>query len=310
MPQVPQIEVVTPALTTLGEGPIWDVNEARLYWIDVYGGTIFRSTADGQEIRMTMFPGHLTSLALRAGGGAVVTSGTRIHFVDLESGDNEVVFDAAAGPGLSFNDGKVDRQGRFVTGIADGGLMEPSAAELVDAIDLPGRLYRLDNDRKGHQMADGIGVTNGPCFSPDGTTLYCGDSWPRRIYAFDYDAITGQATNRRTVCEFDRDTAPGANAVPDGATVDREGYIWVAVFSGGEVRRYAPDGTLDRRVSMPFTSPTSVAFGGPDLDVLFVTSMGDANYPGHVLPAGPLAGTILGVHGLGTQGVPETRFAG
>jgi sugar lactone lactonase YvrE len=301
----PQIYVLTAALSTLGEGAIWDVDEQRLYWIDVFEGTIFRCTAEGGEIRVWKFPKHLTSLALRSGGGAIITSGRRLHLFDFETGDIDAVIDVDTGSASGFNDGKVDRQGRFVTGTVNSELMGDNAPDPSEGFEPGGHLFRVDPDLAVHPIADGIGLTNGPCFSPDGATLYCNDSWARRIYSYDYDTATGAATNRRTLATVD-----GPLVQPDGATVDEQGYIWVAVFCGGEIRRYAPDGTLDRRVAVPVGSPVSVTFGGADLDTLFVTSIGNADLPGHVTPAGPLAGSILAVRGLGVRGVPEIRFAG
>jgi sugar lactone lactonase YvrE len=289
----------------MGESPLWDVAEQRLYWIDVMEGNVFKSTPDGRDLQASQFPGHVTSIALRASGGLVVTSGTGLYLFDRRSTDIELLFDADTGPGFSFNDGKVDRQGRFVTGLVDQSLVEPSAFERVDRVEPQGRLYRLDGDLRVTALGQPIGITNGPCFSPDGAILYCNDSWARRIYAFDYDVMSGDATNRRMFASF-----AGGSALPDGATVDEEGFLWVAAFSGGEVRRYAPDGTLDRRIAMPVESPTSVAFGGAELDVLFVTSHGSAHVAGHTSAASPLAGSVFAVRGLGVRGVAETRFCG
>jgi sugar lactone lactonase YvrE len=255
-------------------------------------------------------PGRPSSLALRAGGtGAVVTSGPRIAFLDLVTTELEVVFDAPV-ERAGFNDGKVDRQGRFVTGLADHDLMDPAAFDQVGTTEPRGRLYRVDGDRTTHDLGHPVGMSNGPCFSPDGTTMYWGDSWSRVVHAFDYDPATGDASNARVLVQFHDDTLPGVTAVPDGATVDADGGIWVAACYGGEVRRYAPDGTLDRRVPLPVVSPTSVAFGGPDLDVLFVTSIGDADLPGGLHHPSPLGGTVLAVRGLGVGGIAEVRFAG
>ena len=117
-------------------------------------------------------------------------------------------------------------------------------------------------------------------------------------------------SNARFLARFHYDSTPGVTAVPDGATVDEEGGIWIAACYGSEIRRYASDGTLDRRLALPVVSPTAVAFGGPDIDVLFVTSIGDVTLPGDLHRPGPLAGTVLAVHGLGVRGVPEVRFAG
>ena len=259
---------------------------------------------------MWSLPCRPSSFALRAAGdGAIITSGSRISFFDLETTQLEVEFEADV-ERAGFNDGKVDRQGRFVTGLADHDLMEPAAFDRVGTTEPRGRLYRVDGDRTTHDLGQRVGMSNGPCFSPDGTTLYWGDSWSRVVHAFDYEPATGQTTNPRVLVHFHGDSPLGVTAVPDGATVDAEGGIWVAACYGSEIRRYAPDGTLDRRLPVPVVSPTSVAFGGPDLDTLFVTSIGDAKLPGGLHRAGPLAGTILAVHGLGVRGVAEVRFAG
>lgn len=300
-----EIQILTDAITTLGENPLWDPVAHRLHWIDVFEGVVFRSTPDGGELTVWRFPSRLiTSFALRADGGAVVTAGSALHLFDLGTGEAQAVFEVDGDPLVSFNDGKVDRQGRFVTGTVDGSLFREGASDLVGRIEPPGRLYRLDTDLTAVPLADGIGATNGPCFSTDGSTLYCGDSWARCIYAFDYDVGNGAATNRRVFTTFEED------AVPDGATVDEDDFLWVAAFSGAEVRRYAPDGTLDRRVPMPVQCPTSVAFGGPDLDVLFVTSQGRGAFADVAGQTGPLAGRVFAVHGLGVRGVPERRFDG
>jgi sugar lactone lactonase YvrE len=296
-----EIQLVTASLTTLGESPIWDVEEERLYWVDVMEGNVLSSTSDGRQITVTQFPGHVTSVALRAGGGAVVTSGNRIYLFDLETRETELLFDSGHGPGFSFNDGKVDRRGRFVSGLVDQSLVAPGASP--SAPDPAGRLYRLDHDLTVQPIAEGIAITNGPCFSPDGSTLYCNDSWACCVYSFDYDVDTGAASNRGVLTDFD-----GGVAVPDGATVDTDGCLWIAAFRGAEIRRYAPDGTLERRIPTPVASPTSVAFGGPSLDVLFVTSQGSAQVPGHPSQSGPLAGSLLAIHGLGARGIAEKRF--
>jgi sugar lactone lactonase YvrE len=247
----------------------------------------------------------VTSLALRNGNGVVITSGDRIYSFDPISCESELIFDSGYGQGFSFNDAVADRQGRLLTGIVDKALVEPAASELVDKIEPQGGLYRIDADRSVTHLGGSIGVFNGPCFSPDGTTMFCNDSWARRIYAFDYDVTSGTPTNRRTFASF-----PAAGARPDGATVDEEGCLWTAAFEGGEIHRYRPDGTLDQRIQMPVESPTSVAFGGANMDLLFVTSHGRAHVSGTTTSSTPLAGCLFALTGLGVRGIPEQRFRG
>jgi sugar lactone lactonase YvrE len=289
------VQVIADPKMTMGEGPLWDVDQQRLYWIDVFRATVYRCALDGGDLRNWAFPGKtLSSLALRRQGGTIVTSGGGVYLFDLASRDTELVFDAGLGPGYGFNDGTVDRNGRFITGMADGALIKALTSGRGELPSPSGHLYRIDPDLSVHVIGDPIGVTNGPCFAPDGTTFYCNDSGLRRIYAWDYDPITGKTADRRVVTEF-----TGDQAIPDGATVDAEGCLWVAAYHGGEVRRYAPDGTLDRRVPVPASSPTSVTFAGPELDVLVVTSRG-----GEAVDDG----RITALHGLGVHGLPGETF--
>lgn len=306
----PEVSLMTEARATIGENPLWDASEERLYWIDVAEGIIFRSTADGRELRRRRFPGgSLSSLALRRSTGAIVSSGRSICLYDFAGGDTETIFEVDVEPGIGFNDGKVDRQGRFVTGLVDGTQLQTVPGVTDGGSERSAALYRVDGDLQVAPLADDFIVSNGPCFSPDGTTLYWNDSWALRGYAFDYDPFLGQATNRRPLFDF-TDREAEVQPLPDGATVDEEGGLWIAALYAGEIRRYTPDGTLDRVVPLPLMKPLGVAFGGPEMDVLFVTTMGDAHFPGDTLSTDPLDGSLLAVHGLGVRGIPERRFAG
>lgn len=302
---MPEIRVLTPALALLGENPIWDVETQRLYWLDVFGRAIFRCTADGRELTVWNSQ-QMSGLALRSGGGAVAVAGRQVLLYDIQAGSGEVVFEGE----LPFNDCKIDRQGRLVTGTVAPEFADPAHPVSAGAAAPGAGLYRLDTDLTMHLFGDGVAVSNGPTFSPDGTRLYWSDSGTRQVYKWDYDSDAGSATNRTVHGDFNADTPAGSAAVPDGATVDAEGCRWVACFLAGEVRRYTPGGTLDFRLSLPVNNPTSVAFGGPDLDVLFITSLSMNDFPGNPHQSGPLDGTLLAVHGLGCVGLPELRFAG
>ncbi len=168
-----------------------------------------------------------------------------------------------------------------------------------------GALYRLDPDLSVHKLEEGIVVSNGPCWSPDGKTFYFSDTWSNEISAYDYDLATGGISNKRCFASF----APLGDGVPDGATVDSEGCVWSAAVYGGKLYRFAPDGTLERQIDMPVKKVTSMNFGGPNLDVLYVTSMAKPplpRFPGD----GVLRGALFAIYDLGIQGVPEPRFAG
>lgn len=289
-----KIEVLVDCKTTLGEGPLWDVDEQRLYWIDSFDGRVFRCTADGGEVRAWDVPEKIGSMALRRSGGAVVSLANGFHFLDFKTGDVELIHDPE--PGLDknrINDGKVDKRGRFVAGSMD--TMEDGPN---------GALYRLDPDLTVTKLDEGIIVSNGPCWSPDGRTFYFADSWSNAISAYDYDLETGSVSNKRVFAAFN---FPGG--APDGATVDEEGCVWSAVVYAGKLVRFTPDGELERVIDMPVRKVTSVMFGGPDLDVLYVTSMAKPplpRFPGD----GVLRGALFAITGLGIRGVPEPRFAG
>ena len=290
-----RIEVLVDVKTILGEGPLWDVAEQRLYWIDSFGCNVFRATADGREVRAWDVPAKIGSMALRQRGGAVLSLQTGFHFLDFATGDCSLIVDPEPDmPTTRLNDGKVDKRGRFVAGSMDTMEHGPN-----------GSLYRLDPDLSLHKLDQGIVVSSGPCWSPDGKTFYFADSWSGEIWAYDYDLDTGNVANRRT---FARINTPGGGAA-DGSTVDAEGFLWNAQVYDGRLVRYAPDGTVDRTIEMPVKKVTSVMFGGPDLDVLFVTSMAKPPLP-RFPSDGVLRGSLFAIYGLGVRGLPEPRFAG
>jgi sugar lactone lactonase YvrE len=168
-----------------------------------------------------------------------------------------------------------------------------------------GTLFRLDPDLSVHRLDTGFAISNGPCWSPDGSTFYFSDTFSGEIWAYDYDLETGGIANRRTFTQagFTPTTAT------DGSTVDAEGFLWNAQVYAGKLCRYAPDGSLDRVIEMPVKKVTSVNFGGPDMDTLFVTSMAKPplpRYPGDNV----MRGSLFAIHGLGVTGLAEPRFGG
>ncbi|UHD44607.1 SMP-30/gluconolactonase/LRE family protein [Aureimonas altamirensis] len=289
-----RIEVLLDVKTTLGEGPLWDAEQERLYFIDSFDGRVFRTTVDGGEIRAWDVPGKIGSMALRKDGeGAIVSLQQGFHALDFKSGDCDLIHDPEPDrPANRINDGKVDRRGRFFAGSMD--TMEEGPF---------GALYRLDPDFSVHTIDTDIICSNGPCFSPDDRTFYFADTWTGEIWAYDYDIETGTASNRRTFARVD--TSKGGAA--DGSTVDAEGCLWNALVYDGRLVRYTPDGAVDRIVDMPVKKVTSVMFGGPNLDILFVTSMAKPplpRFPGD----GVQRGSLFALHDLGVRGLPEPRF--
>jgi sugar lactone lactonase YvrE len=191
-----------------------------------------------------------------------------------------------------MNDGKVDRQGRFVTGSMDFEESEPV-----------GKLFRLDPDLSVHTLDTGIICSNGPCWSPDGRTFYFTDTGRKLIWAYDYDTATGDVRSRRVFTSF-----ADQRGLPDGATVDSEGFVWSCEVYSGRLIRFDPRGVVDRIVGLPVNSTTSLIFGGPDLDIAYVTSM--ARPHGYRYHHEREAGFVFAIHGLGVRGIEEPRFRG
>jgi sugar lactone lactonase YvrE len=285
-------EVVLEAGATLGEGPLWCPREQALYWVDSLAPAIHRFVPVSGAIASWEMPATIGSIVLRQGGGALAALADGYAFVDLESGAVTALGDPEAETAATrFNDGKCDRRGRFWAGTMD-----------IDQRAPLGALYRLDPNVSWHRLAEGVTVSNGLGWSPDDRTMYHVDSPSRRIFAYDFDVDVGAVANRRVFAEV-----PEGRGFPDGLTVDAEGFVWCAIWLGGRVERYAPDGRLDGTVELPVKRVTSCAFGGLKLDLLYVTT---ARWRGPARPPHePPAGHLFAVE-TGAKGLPEPRFAG
>jgi sugar lactone lactonase YvrE len=276
---------------SVGEGPVWDVAEQAMYYIDILEKKVLRWHPASGATREWAVPDMIGSMALREGGGAIVALVDGIHALDLGSGAvTPLALLEPANPAIQLADGKVDRAGRFVCGTS-----HRKAAEPV------GGLYSLDNGVL-RQLDSGLTLGNGPCWSPDNTTLYHADSMAHLIYAYDYDLATGAASNRR---EFFNTSAWGP--IPDGATVDANGDLWVAICEGGVVLCLSPAGEVKREIAMPTRLPASCMFFGPNLDRLFVPSI-DPSFLGREPAEGD--GWNYIIDGLGVAGLPEPRYHG
>lgn len=278
----------------LGEGPVWDIAEQAQFFLDIGKNRIHRySSADGGLMSWDT-PRGPGAMALRREGGAIVAMKDRVETLDFATGlYSPIAVAETQHPDALFNDGKVDRQGRFILG---------SCSTRRDDATPIGGIYRLDPDRSLHWLTGDIKSSNSPCFSPDGGTLYFSDSHRHTIFAFDYDIATGNIGPRRIFAQ----TAE-LGGMPDGATVDGEGLVWVAIIGGAKIAAFGPNGKLERTVDLPVALPGSVMFGGEALDRLFVPTI-DPLYFGNRTHDG--AGYLYVVDGLGARGLPEQRFAG
>jgi sugar lactone lactonase YvrE len=286
-------ELVVDARASLGEGPVWDDREGCLWWVDILGETVHRTDpASGREdvLPIGRMPG---AVGLRDSGGLVAAVRDGFGALDTATGRFEILVPVdAADPSMRMNDGKVDPAGRFWAGTTD-----------MDHRPGLGTLYRLDPDLRVSPMLHEVTISNGLDWSLDGRTMYFIDTPLRRVDAFAFDATEGTITDRRAAVAI-RD---GAGS-PDGMTLDAQGYLWVALWGGWGVERYAPDGRLDMRIEVPAEQASSCTFGGPDLDVLFITTA-RKGFPAAGRPDQPQAGGLFACQ-PGPRGRPAFRFAG
>lgn len=298
-----EIRLLVDCKNHLGEGPLWDVEEQRLYWIDSSAAEIWSCREDGSDVQIYYVPSHIGSMALREKGGAVLALANGFSLYDFRTQRLTHIGDPESDePENRLNDGKVDRRGRFIAGYMSYDHDRQDANKGQRPV-RNSALYRLDTDLTIHRLDSGIKCSNGPCWSPDDKTLYFCDSYDDLMFAYDYDIETGNVSNKRTFAS--NAEYPGTF---DGSTVDSEGYIWNAHVFGGRIIRYAPDGTIDREIKFPVRNLTSVMFGGKNLDILYVTSMGR---PMKGVPQKEAnAGGVFAVYGLGVTGIPEPRFLG
>lgn len=280
----------------VGEGPVWDVAEQALYYIDIVARKVFRWDPANGDHRGWDVPDMIGSMALRGSGpapsGAIVALVNGIHTLDFATGAVEpfALLDPA-NPEVQLADGKVDRRGRFLFGTSHRAMKKPA-----------GGLYVLDTNGTLRQIDGDIHLGNGPCWSPDDRTLYHADSLRHLIYAYDYDIDTGTVSNRRPF--FD---SSSYGPIPDGATVDVDGNIWVAICEGGVVLCLSPAGKVLREIAFPTRIPASCMFMGPALDQLFVPTI-DPSFLGREATADDGANFLI--TGLGVTGLPEPRYGG
>lgn len=288
---VSAIRLVADVKAQLGEGPLWVARDAALYWVDIKGYRILK--LDDSGIREWSTKVRVGSLAMRATGGFVAGTDAGLATVEL---DEEARFTSIDSPEADipqnrFNDGKVDRQGRFWAGTMD----DTERASL-------GALYRIDADLRWTTQDEGYAVTNGPAFNRAGDVMYHSDSGRRTVYRFSV-AADGTLGERQMFAHF-----TGAEGYPDGMTVDAEDCLWIAFWDGWAVRRFSPAGEQLDMIEVPVQRPTSVAFGGSALDRLYITSA-RIGLDAAALAAQPSAGGLFMCE-PGVAGIPETPFAG
>ncbi|MEX8518675.1 MAG: SMP-30/gluconolactonase/LRE family protein [Leptothrix sp. (in: b-proteobacteria)] len=292
------MERLIPAhLDAVGESPLWSVLEQALYWVDIEGRALHRWQIVNGRFSTWRMPERLACIALHGDGGLVAGMDSGLFHLrpglgqDSQLGIQPLVTIEHPHTGMRCNDGRCDRQGRFWVGtmVRDMALAEPA-----------GVLHRFDRAGLSAPLQRGLITPNGLAFSPDGRTAYLSDSHPsmQRIWTFELHDDGSLGARRLFV---DMRALPGR---PDGAAIDTDGGYWICANDAGLVHRFTPDGRLDRSITVPTSKPSMCSFGGPDLDLLFITTIRPAAAQGDDIALG---GAVF-VTRPGVRGLAETPF--
>lgn len=278
------IEMVADHRCQCGEGPLWHPGEQRLYWCDIEPGQLFRYDPDAGETELVYEGESIGGFTIEADGSLLLfqEAGT---VRNLRDDRIETVLESIpAERGTRFNDVIADPSGRVLAGT-------------MPTNERGGRLYRVETDMSYTVLLDDVAVPNGLGFTLENDQLYFTESDASTIHRYEYDVAAGTLGDHETF--VDRRSEDG---VPDGMTVDSAGFVWSALWNGQSVVRYAPDGTVDRTVELPAERVTSVTFGDPDFDALYVTTAGGDNRD----EEGPGAGALFRLE-TDVPGRPEYR---
>ncbi len=287
------IEPIVQDNNQCGEAPTWDAANRRVLWTDNMTDMTYQYALDiGQ--RKVLTKGVVASgIALNRPGGLILGGPTGLHV--WRDGNWRTLAAKYGDEQLVINDLIADPQGRVYAGTLYWG---------ANGMEKTGRLYLISPDGSIRVVEEGVELSNGLGFSLDNKTLYFTDSTVRRIYAYDVNSATGDLSNRRVFVQV-----PGDEGIPDGMTVDAEGYVWSAQWYGSQIVRYDPDGKVERRLAMPVKQVSSVIFGGDDLTDLYVTTAGhswEGPYapPGYDFKASNIGGALYRIR-TDVQGRPE-----
>lgn len=293
-------ELIYDARAALGEGPVWDERKQRLYWVDITGRSIHYAEPESGKRETLSMPSYVGAIALTESGRrllCVLQDG--FYFVHPDTKEVDRIGDPVLRSGqMRFNDGKCDPAGRMLAGTLS--LLEGKLS--LSEGEGEACLYRLDPDGRVVTLLEGVTLSNGMGWSPNGGTLYYIDTPTMRVDAFDYDAARGELGNRRHVIRI-----PDGEGVPDGMTVDAEGMVWVAHWGGARITRWNPEtGAQLAAVPVPAAHTTSLCFGGPSYRELYVTTA-RSGMKEEQLERQPHAGGVFRVK-PGVAGMPTRRF--
>ncbi len=276
-----------------GEGIFWNPIDQRVWWTDIHGQHLHWYEPESGKHGSVSMPDRVCCFAPRKNGGLIVAFADRVSFFDFEKGETGKLCDFEPdNQDTRLNDGRTDRSGRLIAG----GMNEATGAKNSSVIS-------IDEHGNVQTIIENVSCANSTCFSPDGSTMYFADTPEKTIRAYSYDTKTGAIGDMYIHCNMSSE--PG---LPDGSCVDAEGGVWNAEWEGHRVVRIAPDGSIDRIVEIPVLKPTCCAFGGKDLDTLFITTSRLMSTD-EQLEAEPDSGGLFAIK-PGFRGLLDTAYAG
>lgn len=286
------VECAVPSSAFLAEGPHWIKGSRSLLWVDILSPSVNLSNLATGGTRSTPLVELVGVVVPRSKGGFIAATQSGFRVLDLHSGELSPLATPMDMAGRRFNDGKCDAAGRLWAGTL-----------AIDASPDQGALYRLDTDGALEEIENGFHICNGLGWSPDSRRFYLADSGRRQIYVYEYDLATGTLSNKLVFATFS-----DSEGMPDGLAIDAEGHIWCAMWDGWAIKRFAPDGRLDRTIGLPVPRPTSCSFGGQDMKTLYVTTA-RIRLSATQLAAAPLSGSILALQ-VEIAGAPVGEYGG
>lgn len=282
---------------TLGECILWDAHTQSAWWTDIHESRLYRYALAGKQLQVMELPGRLCSFGFIDGDSRLVCAFAEgFALYDPATGERQWLYRPEAGySGTRFNDGRVDRQGRFWSGT----MVESENATDAGGQPVKGSLYWVSPSANGRAL-QGIGISNSLCWSRDGGIVYFADSPTAEIRAWDFAAASAAFSNERVLAR----TPEGSS--PDGSVIDAQDCLWNAHWGGGKVVRFSPQGDVMTEIGLPVSQPTCVCFGGPGLDLLFVTTARE-HLDDAALARQPAAGNVF-IYRTAFKGLPENRY--
>jgi sugar lactone lactonase YvrE len=278
----------------LGEGPVWNEETQTIFWLDITQNLIHSYNINQQKHSSFNVGEMVGSIAFREKGGLIAGLQNGIAFIDIENKKIEHIINPQNDPAIRFNDGKCDAAGRFWVGTM-----------ALSEEDNKGNLFVVETDLSVKKKIENVSISNGIAWNRDKTIMYYINTPTNYVFAFDYNIENGEINNQRVALDLTHE-----NGFADGMTIDEEGMLWIAFYSGWRVARYNPEnGELLKQIELPVENVSCCTFGGQELNDLYITTA-NKGMSEEALKQQPLAGSLFVVKDCGFKGLPAAKFKG